>query len=180
MLFFKKMLTGTAIAALLASGFAIPAADSQVLPAANVTATPTAPTGNATTGVLMAGIGVSGAGGGWRITPVRTGRVVFSINGTVQNSGATDGWTASIAIGPNPAVAAPANGAALPSGSIACSKAQGVSGTSTAAAEPNPLQITCVATGLTPGTLYWADVAYKAVTAGTVTLTNLTVYASEF
>jgi hypothetical protein len=170
---------GIALAAPLILDGALPA-QAQVLPAATVTATPSDPAGNATTSDKMAGLGVTGAGGGWRITPVRTGRVLFTVTGSVANSTATNGWAISIAIGPNAAVAAPANGASLPSGSIQCTKLDGIVGLSTAANDKHMFSASCVATGLTTNQLYWADLQYKAVTGGTVTLTNLTVAAAEF
>ena len=121
------------------------------------------PSGNATTSYLMSGLAAP-------VTPTFTGRVLVTICGQVTNATTNDGSLIQIAYGTG---SAPVNGAAA-SGTVVGSPTG-----ATIAGGPVPFSLTVVVTGLNIGTAYWFDAQIKAVTGGTVSLSNVTVTLVE-
>ena len=126
---------------------------------------PTNPTGTTSTTGVMAGIGSTVA-----FVPAKTGVMFIMISGEGVNSAGGNGYKSDIRYGTG---TAPTNGSAL-SGTIVGQSISGVNGT---AKTPFALQGTAV--GLTVGTTYWLDIGQYAITAGTATLTNITVTIIE-
>ena len=90
----------------------------------------------------------------------------------MANNTINDGATVQIRYGTG---TAPTNGAALTGTQLGASQTF----TALVAAQKDGFSITGIATGLTIGTAYWIDAALAAVTAGTATITGVTVTASE-
>lgn len=131
---------------------------------------PTNPTGTtSTTGVMM---GIAGA-----ITPVVTGRVFIMISGTLNNTTGDAGAQVQLRTGTG---AAPANGAAL-TGTTRGGPVKGQATSSGATTTPliTPFSCNAIVTGLTVGTAIWIDVELAAITAGTATVTGLSLSAYE-
>lgn len=128
-------------------------------------ATPSNPTGTTNTGGLM--MGLAGA-----ITPIVTGRVLIQISGTIKNSGSGDGANVQIRTGTG---GAPANAAAL-TGNTAGGLVKFVTA---AANQSAPFSIQAIVTGLTLSTAIWIDVGLAAVTAGTASITDVSISAFE-
>lgn len=167
------------LAVIVAWFLAIPAYAQSPTPFAFTSAQPTNPTGNATTSFAMQGLGVSGAGGGWFITPQLTGKVTFDIIGGIANGTASDGAALAIVVGATSVVAAPANAAAVPGTATVCTNAAtGMTNNASTAAVVFPFHLMCVMQ-LTPRQQWWADIELKSVTGGTSTLTGLQVFAAE-
>ena len=129
------------------------------------TNTSAAPAGTASLTAVMMAIG--GA-----ITPLTSSRVRIVVSGQLSNNTLNDGATVDLRFGTG---VAPVNGAAV-TGTLV-----GISQTMTAlvAAARSGFCISGMATGLAIGTAIWVDVSLLAVTAGTATVTGVTVSLSE-
>lgn len=129
-------------------------------------ASPSNPTGTSdATGKMM---GLAAA-----ITPTCTGKVVFTVTGTILNATAiADGGKVQIRYGTG---SAPANGDAL-TGTAVGSLSQYVAATT---AEKAPFSLTARVTGLTLTTALWIDVGLAAITGGTAAITDVSVTAVE-
>lgn len=128
---------------------------------------PAAPTGTASTSAVMMGLGSAAS-----ITPVRTGRISFTISGQMSNTTINDGATVQLRYGTG---TAPINGAAVTGtqgGNSQTFKAASAGDTSGFSIGP-------IIAGLTVGTPYWFDLALQAVTGGTASVAGLTVTAHE-
>lgn len=137
---------------------------------ASYAATPGDPTGTTnTTGLMM---GLAGA-----ITPATTGRIRFAITGNLSNSGTSigNGCKAQLYFGTG---SAPANAAAI-TGTVSGAQLTSVN-ESTTASTKQPVSLEYIVSGLTLGTAYWFDAAIAAITAGTASLSNVTMTAMEF
>lgn len=125
--------------------------------------------GSTTTGTgAMAGLGVTTC----RFTPTYSSRVEFSIMGSVTNN--TGGSTTSLQLkfgtGAGPALNVAATGTSL---------TNAIASSGSGATNPSfPFYINAIATGLSPGTTYWFDLAV-AVSANTGVISNLTATAKE-
>lgn len=125
---------------------------------------PADPTGTTnTTGLMM---GLAGT-----ITPTTT-RILVTISGTIANGTATNGAQVQIRTGTG---AAPANAAAL-TGTTAGALVQF---TQALAAQKVPFCCSAIITGLTVGTARWIDVGLAAITAGTATITGVSITAHD-
>lgn len=125
-----------------------------------------APTGTASTTLVMAGVAGS-------ITPSVTGRVLFMVSGNMASDTTNDGCRAQLSYGTG---GAPSNGGALTgtqTGTIWI-ESQDLLG-----ADKNGFSLQSWVTTLTVGTTYWIDLAFSSVTAGTASLTDLTITALE-
>jgi hypothetical protein len=120
------------------------------------------------TGVMM-GMGTSCA-----ITPQLSTRVHIALTGTTSNNTANDGEAGTLTFGTG---TAPVNGAA-PTGTALGNPVSHT--TSGLGGNVTPIAWDGIATGLTPGTAIWIDVNYKALSAGTASLQNVTCNAFEF
>ncbi len=135
----------------------------QISPSLNNPANPAATT---STTPAMAGLGVL-------YTPATTGRVKVTVQATLANATAGDGGTFQVSFGTG---SAPANGDAL-SGTQAGTAAQSVSPTANSAFT---VAAFALVTGLTVGTECWFDLAYAAVTGGSLAVSNVTIIIEEF
>lgn len=132
---------------------------------ARVASTPSAPGGTASTVGVMMGLAVA-------FTPAVSGNVAFHLVGSIANATATDGAKAQLRYGTG---TAPVNGAAATgttSGSL-------VEATQFLAAQKLPFALLGYATGLTLATAYWLDVDLAAITGGTATITDLSIFIEE-
>ena len=113
-----------------------------------------------------------GLGSTITFTPVKSGKVMLMITGSIANNTASDGAKVQARFGTG---AAPANGAA-PTGT-----ASGNQPTLTVAdaAGKIPFCVCVILSGLTLGTAYWFDLLLTAITAGTATITDLTADVVE-
>lgn len=137
------------------------------LTSAFISATPANPTASSSASILMMGLGSTA-----HITPTYSTRVYFEIFGDVQNSGVTNATGIQLHFGTG---TAPVNGAA----NVGTTLGNPIVMTSTASNAQVPFKVAGIATGLTPATAYWFDIATNAA-AGTSTFTNLTALAWEF
>jgi hypothetical protein len=99
------------------------------------------------------------------ITPTQSGKILVTVNGSLNNSAASGGCQAQIRWGTG---SAPANAAALTGTAV------GVNCQRTGAWGANvvtPYSITALITGLTIGTQIWIDIGESAVATGTANLT---------
>lgn len=128
------------------------------------------PTGISNTSGLMLGLSNSSASN--IITPVYTGRVLITIQGVVAQSGTGNGAFWHIRTGTG---TAPSNGGALTgtqsNGQQSMTFLTGVLKV--------PFSITTIVTGATLATALWIDLVLGTVTAGTATMTQVTVSAVE-
>jgi hypothetical protein len=125
------------------------------------------PTGTTSTGAYkMMGMGASCA-----ITPIVSGRVLFTIAG---NLGTSAGGDSVQAYGTYGSGAVPSNGA-----SAAGTQFSSVDTENATLTSFGGRTFTAVVTGLTLGTPYWFDVALEAVTGGTASITNVYCSAVE-
>ena len=129
------------------------------------------PTGTSNTGGVM--LGLSNSAPGNIITPQNTGRVAINICGVVAQNTSGDGANWNIRTGTG---AAPANGAAL-TGTVTGGTQ---SMTFLTGVLKIPFAISSYVVGLTIGTPLWIDLAFAAVTGGTVTMTQVMTTAFEF
>lgn len=129
---------------------------------------PSNPTGTTSTGGVMMGLAGS-------ITPNTSGRVMITVTCDFTNNVAADGLQVSIRIGTG---SAPANGAAVPGGTLTAGSTKRILGRVDTASKTLPF------TGggillLTIGTTYWIDLLISAITGGTGTVTNVNISAIE-
>jgi hypothetical protein len=123
----------------------------------NSNATPTA---TSSTSAVMMGLGFS-------VTPNTSGNLLVLASLSHGQSVALDGAAFQITFGTG---TAPANGAALAGTAVGGAMP---SVAPAAAAKAVPVSLFGLASGLTPGTAYWFDLSYKALTGGTVTPVNV-------
>jgi len=121
------------------------------------------------TGVMM---GLAGT-----ITPTRSGKVLVTISGDMDNSGSGNAVTAQIRTGTG---AAPANGAAL----TGTTRSANIRGENPIVTLANPLcrfpfSIQAYVSGLTLNTAVWLDLGVSAQGGGNARVRNLTVTAIE-
>jgi hypothetical protein len=124
--------------------------------------TPAATT--STTDVMM--------GMAYAITPVRSGKVLFVISGSMRNTVANSFCRATLRYGTG---SAPANGAAA-TGTAAGGSAVGTS------TDPNfslPFTVVAIATGFTINTALWFDLAVSSASGGSAQLINIAGTAFE-
>jgi hypothetical protein len=141
-------------------------------PAQIVQVSPSNPSGTTSTTLIMMGLGVAGAGGGWSFTPRGSGNVLLVASGAISNNTTADGAAAQLSYGTG---AAPANAAALAGTQIGTLPVfTALTGLLTV-----PFSLQAIATGLTLGTTYWFDLALKAVTAGTASVATVSCTAFE-
>jgi hypothetical protein len=164
----KKLLLGAALAGLLAVG----QAQANVGPP-NVLnyAAPNPSGGTTATTAVMMGLGYAG-----EFTPHFNGVVEMTISGTIANGTASSGGSVQIVYGTG---SAPANAATYTG--LACGAPVAVTNNASTAAVGFPFSIDCVATGMALNVPYWIDAALARTTgtSGTVTISNLTITASE-
>jgi len=116
--------------------------------------------------LVMAGLGV-------QITPVASGVLDVRICCIVRNNAVNNGVILRIRYGTG---TPPTNGVAL-TGTASGTGLQSVNG---AGGTPTvPVTLLSTITGLTQGTTYWIDLAYAALTGGTVTLNTVDVLVTE-
>lgn len=135
-----------------------------VTPAAT-TSSPSNQSGNATATFKMNGLACA-------ITPTSTGRVMFTVTGSIGNNTTADSVTWKLAYGTG---AAPSNSAAL-TGTIL--GATGVFKALTGMLD-TPFVSVGLATGLALNTAVWYDLQIADITGGTVTATAVTCTAVE-
>lgn len=126
---------------------------------------PSNPAGTTSATAVMMGLGAA-------ITPFSTGRVLLLISGSIFNLGIGQGAKAQLSYGTG---AAPTNGAAL-TGTQVGGAPPFVSGT---VADKVPFMLNAVVSGLTKKTPIWVDLAVSAQTAGTATVSDLSVTLVE-
>lgn len=132
----------------------------------SITATPSDPTGTASTTGAMMGLGTT-----CKLTPTYSGRVYFEIYGVGSNTGANN-FRVNARIGTG---TAPAN-AAAPSGTqVGSTLISSVPGSG----QQIPYKIGGIIATLTPGTAYWFDVDLFTST-GTASILETTCNAFEF
>lgn len=134
-------------------------------PMATVETTPSNPTGTTSTTLVQAGVGTT-------FTPEATGKVLVIISGAMYNATTGDGVQTIISYAAGTSV--PSNGAAA-TGTTAGNTS---SATSSSASYRNTLICVALLT-LTPGTEYWVDLQFAAITGGTADLTGLQVFLHE-
>lgn len=128
-------------------------------------------TTTSSTGVMM------GLGGAASITPTRSGKLLVTISGDMDNSGSGNAVTAQLRTGTG---TAPANGAAL-AGTTRSSNVRGENPI-VALAIPLcrfPFSVQAVVTGLTINTAVWLDLGVSAQGGGTARVRNLSISAIE-
>jgi len=130
------------------------------------TGAPFNPGGTASATAVMMGIGKS-------FTPVKSGKVLVLVCGTVTNSTISDGAGINYRYGTG---GAPVNGAAA-TGTASSIATQNV--TVAAAAELIPFCIVGTES-LTPNTTYWFDLQLNNITGGTATLTQVSFSIVEW
>lgn len=135
------------------------------------TATPADPTGTANATATMAGLALT-------FTPARSGNFLFLITCSGENNTATagDGVNIQLYYGTG---SAPANAAAIPGGAVAVGATVRVDNHAAASGHRSGLVTHGVASGLTLGTTYWADVAQAQVAGGTGSIKSCTISAIE-
>jgi hypothetical protein len=131
-------------------------------------ASPSNPTGIASLGGLMSGVGAA-----CTITPKFSTRLNVNFNGSISNTVAADGASSTIRFGVG---TPPVNGAAL-TGTVVGSAV--VANPMQSAGGLMPFSIEAIVTGLTPGIPVWLDLSLAAVTGGTASLQNLSCDAFE-
>ncbi len=122
-------------------------------------------TGNATATFKMNGLAAT-------ITPVVTGRVIFTITGFVSNDTNGDAVTLKMSYGTG---AAPANAATATGTIITATQVY----TSTSAGIQQGFSLTSIATGLTLNTAVWFDLQIANVTGGTASAFGIDCTAVE-
>lgn len=122
-----------------------------------------------TTSLTQVMMGLSNSDAGCKFTPARTGTIEIIINGSIQNSLASDGLSYQIYTGTG---TAPTNGTAPASaGTTRASAGNNVTTTNNASTAALRFAFTAKAqvSGLAVGTQIWTDLALNANTAGTAT-----------
>lgn len=120
----------------------------------------------------MAGYGVSGASGGWSMTPNQTGRILLIATGVMLSGASASTCTLQLSFGTG---AAPANAASV-TGTQQGGQPAWISLTGNL---QTPFSLTTVITGQTLGTALWFDVAQKS-SASTLQLLQANLVAVEF
>ena len=128
--------------------------------------TPINITGTSSTTPVMMGIGSTVT-----ITPTKSGVVIATVMGNIQNNTASDG--ASIILRYNTG-SAPANGAAATGNSVGVAVNFNNGGSASFVAPFNLTALLKPPT-LSVGSTYWIDVALGAITGGTASISNVTV-----
>lgn len=150
---------------------------------AHIQTTFAAPTGTTNTTGLMMGLGVAGAAS-TSITPQVTGRIWFWISGSMGNDTTADGCGVTLYFGTG---TAPANGDAITG--VAMGTVLVFTSLTGMLRSPFAAQtvivdrsVPSITSDRKTGTLtpIWLDIAVKAVTAGTASVTLLNVTAFEF
>jgi hypothetical protein len=108
------------------------------------------------------------------ITPTFTGRVLILVAGDWVNNTASDGANVQITYGTG---GAPVNGAAQ-TGTLAGALLNLANNANTANLRV-PFVVAAIVTGLTLATAYWLDLAFDAVTGGSVSLSAISFNALE-
>lgn len=132
-----------------------------------LTSTSAAPTGTTSATAVMMGLGGSAA-----ITTKTSTRILITACFQAANSTINDGITCDLRYGTG---TAPVNGAAVTGTLVGIAQTR----TSLVAADRGGMTLTGIVTGLTVGTAYWIDVSALAVTAGTASITGVTITAHE-
>lgn len=133
-------------------------------------ATPSAPTGTTSTTAVMMGLADGLAAGS--VTLQGSGRILIMLSGVMKNDTTADGVTVQLSYGTG---TAPGNGDALTGTQVGAI----VSFTALTGMLSSPFAVQAIVSGLTVGTTYWLDAAVKAVTAGTATISLLSLSAIE-
>ena len=132
----------------------------------SVTATPTNPGGITSTSGVMAGLGVA-------FTPIRTGRLLLTVTGSVANSLASVNSKLELRFGG----ATPPVFNSGPTGSIV-GKAVNMANNANTAGMRVPVALVGVITNAGIGVGYWMDLCVTA-TGGTITINDLSVVVIE-
>jgi hypothetical protein len=115
-----------------------------------------------------------GLGSTWGFTPIQYTSARVTINGQLVNTTTGDGINVIIAFGTG---TPPANGAAATGTTVGVNTIfTDLTGLTTNGA---PFSKHAIITGLTPGTFYWFDLQFKAVTGGTASVLNVEFSAQE-
>lgn len=163
-----QFLTVTATGKVSASGYQVAGVNGVGFALSH--ANPANQTGNATATLKMNGLGAAAAP--CTITPLQSGRVVFTIAGDLTNSTILDGITYILVFGTG---AAPANAAAAAGTAISATRSVAVP----VAAQSQAFSVTASTTGLTIATAVWYDLQMANVTGGTASMTNVDCTAYE-
>lgn len=125
------------------------------------------PTGTSSTAAfLMMGLGRGGSAA--TVTPGLTSRIFMVVSGDIFNPTAiADGANYHVRYGTG---TAPANGDAQIGTLCGSASVKYVAATT---AEKSPFGMACIASGLTPGTAYWFDIALEATTGGTASVNDV-------
>jgi len=141
-----------------------------VVGATTVFGTSAAPTGTASTAAYV----MLGLGSSWKLTPSVYTSARVTINGQLANGTTGDGINVIISFGTG---SAPINGAAVTGTAVGINTIfTDLTGLTTNGA---PFSKHAIITGLTPGTAYWFDLQFKAVTGGTASVLNIEFSAQE-
>ncbi len=132
--------------------------------------TPADPAGTTSATQVMMGFGADATP--VLVTPLKSSRLRVSISGQLASSGLNDGATVQLRYGTG---TAPANAAAASGTQFGASQTM----TALVAAQRSGFSISGVISGLIPGTVYWVDASLLAVTAGTSTITGVSIDAFE-
>jgi hypothetical protein len=124
-----------------------------------------APTATASTTSVMMGMNLT-------VTPTRSGTLVISGSGQMANGTINDGATVQLYYGTG---AAPTNGAAVSGTALGSPQTH----TSLVAADTAGWSFTIPLSNATIGTTYWIDVALKAVTGGSASVTGVNLAVVE-
>jgi hypothetical protein len=110
------------------------------------------------------------------ITPVRSGKVMIMISGTIDNNTLGDGAQVQIRYGTG---TAPTNGAAL-TGTTAGSLVKQINA-SLALLVPGagPVALNALVTGLTLSTAVWLDISLARISGGTARIRDISISAIE-
>lgn len=130
-----------------------------------VQANPADPSGTTNASGLMQGLAGS-------IKIQGSGRILILVSGTVFNAGIGQGANLQIRFGTG---AAPANAGAL-AGTAIGGLVKYISAT---IAEKGPFAVQAATAGLVVGTTYWVDLSLAATTAGTATLSDISLTIVE-
>jgi Pectate lyase superfamily protein len=142
-------------------------------PAAPLTSTPTAPTGTASTTLVMMGLGTNATGTPWSCTPQSSGNVLVLVSGETSNTGAhNQTYGGRYGTGTAPVNTTAVTGTRFGGPSDQTTEA----GAATVAV---PFALSAVLS-LTPGTAYWFDLALETGNAaGTASFAELSFTAIE-
>lgn len=151
---------------------------------ASVQVQPSNPAGTVSGTLVMAGLGVAGAGGGWTITPQVTGRILILCTGILNDATTAMTLTTQIKFGTG---SAPVAGAAV-TGTSAGSSCVFITLTGVTqvpfslSAIVSGLAVPSVTAGRQTGTLVpvWIDLGFGVSAANSFTITNLSCSAFEF